>query len=158
MRILGRVGSALGTAGDFIMNHSGKLFLLIIAVSLLGYVGYQVRKAPTKEGLTTKQEALVTSLGNDYLDNAAVANNEKDYQTAYDQASLYLKSATTTVNGRVEAYLARGEAQIHLLNCKDAMADLYMAASVSPNDKTLQSRIAEKLDVIFYGKDCDGKY
>lgn len=146
------------SAIDFVMNNSGKFFLFLLVVALVSYSSYQIRTSPKKETLNPKQEVKVETLGNDYLDNSRTANDEKEYQTAYDQATLYLASGSTTIIGRVEAYLARGEAQIHLLKCKEAMSDLYMAASVSPNDKALQSRIAEKLDMIFYGKDCDGKY
>lgn len=151
------VGEGFSSVGNFIMNNSGKIFFLVIVVALLSYAGYQIRTSPKKEGLTVKQEVKMETLGNNYLDNARTANQEKEYQTAYDQASLYL-TGSTTIMGRVEAYLARGEAQIHLLKCKEAMSDLYMAANVSPNDKAVQARIAEKLNIIFYGKDCDGKY
>ncbi len=153
-----RVWVAIRMTGDFIINHSGKLFLLIVAVALLTFIGYEVRHSPEKVGLEVKDTKNAIVLGNDHLVNASAANKQEDYKTAYDEATKYLTSGSTTALGKVEAYLARGEAQLHMLKCKEAMADLYMAADVAPNDVKLQSTIAERLNVIFYGKDCDGKY
>lgn len=146
----------------WVTENTGKLFIIVVVISVLVFgineMMHKGSQAPLTENTTTSTSTEMVSLGNPYLDQAVAANKVGDYQTGYDQATEYLTASSTTNDGKVQAYIARGEAEIHLNKCKDAVSDLYIAANNAPNDITLQSHISDLLNVIFYGKECEGKY